>query len=470
MKTKFLIPFLILLAGCATFHREDLSPSQTASEFESRTLSGAELKKYLEQNLHKEIAPWPPEHWDFAMLELAALYYHPDMDVARARWGVAEAGVITAGARPNPAISLLGQHHSDTPGGVSVWTWGSSLDIPLETAGKRGYRIRKAEHLSEAARLNVATIEWKIRSRLRRNLLALYSSSERERLLKDELAIGRAIAGIFDCRLAAGESSGFEAMRSRVDLEKTSLLLSESRKKKAESRVSLAGAIGLPVDALNGITLSFGLFERQPEAVDPGEARKRALLGRPDIGAALAEYEAAQSALQLEIARQYPDIHIGPGYEWDQGDNKWSLGISLELPVLNRNEGPIKEASARRKEAAAKFRALQASVIGEIDTARASYREALKKLKTADSLVATEEDRMRMITKRFDSGDTDLLDLDLAKLDLSAAGLSRFDALVSAQEELGRLEDALQAPLEREAGFSEDGMTDKKPDTKGVRQ
>jgi outer membrane protein TolC len=66
----------------------------------------------------------------------------------------------------------------------------------------------------------------------------------------------------------------------------------------------------------------------------------------------LAEYNASQSALQLEIAKQYPDIHLNPGYEFDQGDNKWSPGLTVTLPILNQNKGPIAEAEAKRTEAA----------------------------------------------------------------------------------------------------------------------
>ena len=54
-------------------------------------------------------------------------------------------------------------------------------------------------------------------------------------------------------------------------------------------------------------------------------------MNRADVRGALAEYAASQSALQLEIANQYPDLHLGPGYGWNTGnagDNKWSLGVS----------------------------------------------------------------------------------------------------------------------------------------------
>jgi cobalt-zinc-cadmium efflux system outer membrane protein len=51
--------FFILATGCATFQPKPLSPSQTASAFEARTLDSVELKKFVEANLRGEVAPWP---------------------------------------------------------------------------------------------------------------------------------------------------------------------------------------------------------------------------------------------------------------------------------------------------------------------------------------------------------------------------------------------------------------------------
>ena len=165
--------------------------------------------------------------------------------------------------------------------------------------------------------------------------------------------------------------------------------------------------------------------------------------------ATLQEYEASQSALQLEIAKQYPDINIGPGYEWDQGDNRWSLGFSIALPVFNQNQGPIAEARARRKEFAAKFVALQAGVIGQIDQAEAAYSESLKNLRTAGSLVSAEDNNLKAIQARFNSGEASRLAFEQAKMEFYIAELSRFDTLILAQADLGELEDAVQRPLNK---------------------
>ena len=99
------------------------------------------------------------------------------------------------------------------------------------------------------------------------------------------------------------------------------------------------------------------------------EIRRRALLQRTDVLSALAAYAASESALRLEIAKQFPDLRLSPGYNYDQGDNEWSLGLSVTIPVLNQNQGAIAEAEARRAEMAAEFNALQARVVNEVEVA-----------------------------------------------------------------------------------------------------
>ncbi len=453
---------LALLSGCAVFHSRPLLPAETAAAFENRALDDVHLREFLEKNIHKEILPWPPESWDFTMLTLAALYYHPDMDVARAKWGVAEAEVVTAGGRPNPAMKLDGRRHSQTAGGLSPWTLGFALDVPVETAGKRGYRIARAGHLSEAARMNIAGAAWQVRSRLRSSLLDLYSAYESEKISTGRLSVQEGIVHLMEQRLSAGEISSPEAAQSRIALNRTRLSLRETQKKIAEGRVNLAKALGLPAVALNKTGISFECFGRIPGNLYPAEARRQALLGRSDILSALSEYEAFQAALQLEIAKQYPDIRLGPGYLWDQGDNVWSLGISVVLPAFNRNEGPVAEAEARRRERAARFTALQAGMIGEIDRSFAGYNAALRELETADSLVSDQLEKLREIEAQFSTGQADRLALLEAQLELFSAKISRLDVFVMAQKSLGMVEDAVQRPVTSPGQFPVNVRTDLK--------
>ena len=97
---------LVLLSavGCVRYHAKPISLAASLDGFESRSLAAPELKGFLHARLGEK--QWPPS-WDLQALTLVALYFHPDMDVARAQWGVAQAGRRTAGEIPNPALSLL---------------------------------------------------------------------------------------------------------------------------------------------------------------------------------------------------------------------------------------------------------------------------------------------------------------------------------------------------------------------------
>ncbi|MBI4620789.1 MAG: TolC family protein [Desulfobacterales bacterium] len=465
-KILVLVVTLIMMVGCATFHPKPIAPDQTASAFESRTLSNIGLKEFVEKNLQHKITIWPPGSWDFEILTLVAFYYHPDLDVARAQWRVAKAGIISAGGRPNPRIGFTPQYNADTAGGLSPWTLGFNLDISIETADKRGYRIAKAKHLSEAARLNIATVVWQVRSRMRKSLLNLYRAELAETLLQNQQKVQEEIVRLLEQRLAFGEASQPDVTQVHIPLIQTRLSLREAQKENAEARVQVADALGLPVNALNDVHISFDFTEQLPSAVDiPLQvARRQALLNRPDILGALSEYAASEAALQLEIARQYPDIHIGPGYSWDQGNNKWSLGFSISLPIFNRNQGPIAEAEARRKEAESRFVALQSRVIGEIDRAFTGYHAALQKLETADFLQSTMKKQLQSIQAMFNAGEEDRLSLLSNQSEFHSIKLLRLDALANSQQSLSLLEDAVQRPLQPLKSFPV--VPEKNPRTK----
>ena len=436
-------------AGCATQSYQDkpLAPGATFSGYEARTLDSAELRTFLEQNLKQETALWPPTSWDLDRLTLAAFYYHPDLDLARAKWGVAEAGIITAGQRPNPQLLPgLIQYNSDAPTGVSPWTIGAVIDIPIETAGKRGYRITQAKQQSQTARFQIASAAWQVRSRVRASLVELYPM---EPILERQLTLQQEILKMLDRRLAVGLASQPEVTQARLSLSRIELTLNEIRKQRAEQRARLAAALGLPLNALNTVTLSLSALEQVPLliAIPKQEAQRQALLNRPDILAALSEYETSQAALRLEIAKQYPDLHPQPGYTWDAGASKWALGLALELPILNRNEGPVAEAKARREQAAANFNVLQARAIGEVEQALAGYEFALGKLTAAEAALSGQRQSERATTAAFKAGEADRLQLVSAEFETASAEQARTEVFIQTQQSVGQLEDALQRPL-----------------------
>jgi len=440
-----------LLAGCAHFDSRPLAPGETAARFEQRTLDNPGLKTFLEKNLNHELSSWPARSWNFEMLTLAALYYHPSLDVARAQWAVAAAGVQTAGARPNPTIGFSPQYVFNSESGVAPWVATLNFDIPIETAGKRGYRLAQAKQLSESARLNIASAAWQVRSNVRARLLDFTAARQRADLLQKQLQVQQRIVALLEQRLQASAVSRSDLTLPRVALAKAEAEFADATRRTIEARVTIAESLGLSAKAVAGVEFGFEL----PLGADAGkdltsaEARQQALRGRADILAALAEYAASQTALQLEIAKQYPDIHLNTGYEYDQGLQKWGLlGLGAELPLLNRNQGPIAEAKARREESAARFMALQAKIIADIDRVLAAREAVLDQVARQHQLTQLAREQVATTEAMLKAGAADNLEVAGAQVEASVNDLVFLDAQTKLQQALGALEDAMQRPLD----------------------
>jgi len=438
---------LAMTAGCTTFRDEPISPETSAAAFEARRLDSPELKTFLEAGLHRELAPWPPKAWGLDLLALAACHYHPQVKVAQAKWEVAEAGIVTAREWLNPTLRLTPQYVTNTAGGISPWIVASSVRAAIETAGKRGYRIARAQNLATAARLNMATVAWQVHSRARTSLLDLYAALHTESLQQEQVQLQKQTVEMQENQLQRGEISQLVLSQGRISLDQARLSLIQTSKRVAEDRAALAAALALPEAALNGIDLSFTCLEKAPPSLPALEVRKAALWSRPDVLSSLSDYQAAQSALQLEIAKQYPDISLGPAYEFDQGQNEWGISLAVTLPVLNQNQGPIAAAEAKRQEAAARFYDLQISVISQVEQAATGYAKALDVLKVAESILAQRVAQERATQRQFEVGDISRLELLTVELDRNAASLSRLQSFVGVQQALGTLEDAVMRLL-----------------------
>ena len=431
--------------GCAMqrYHRAPISPSETAASLERRSLQDAGLRVFLEKNLGHPLSSWPLKSWDLRSLTLAAFYFNPEMEIARAQASVAKAAVITAGARPNPTLSLK-------PGIPSPYLFDLSLSMPIQTAGKRGYQILEAKNLSEAARFGLANTAWQVRSAVRTALVNYFVAIRNEEQMQVQVKILANRVQLLRKRLAVGEIPRPELDLARIDLANARLGALNAGTQVSQDRSLLAGAIGIPVSALHGVELAWPSFDRppNPDSLSPRTIQREAVLNRLDVRQALAAYAAAEASLQLEIARQYPDIQIGPGYAYEEGNNFFTLGLSTTLPIFNRNQGPIAEAEARRKEAAAQFLATQARVIAASEAASARYRGAWKELAEAERVLKLHGGKVRLAQQTFRAGESGPLPVNSELLGSAVAASAKLAALSRAQAALGSLEDAVERPLE----------------------
>jgi cobalt-zinc-cadmium efflux system outer membrane protein len=459
MKTLGLATAIIgtLISGCAyqSYTAKPLDITAIASEFRQHDPSSQDFQAYLKSQGYTD-EQLPLRHWSLNELTYSALYFHADLDVARAMWRAAQAGERIAGQRPNPGVSGDIERHSDTENGISPWTFGLAIDIPIETGGKRQARMDRASSLSEASRIDIAQTAWKVRSRVHASWIAYQAALSQTRLLGEELSLRSEISGMLEARLRAGMVSSLESANARLLAQKTRQLLDTEKANLAELKSRLASHAGLSIQGFNKINLADvdkALVNLRRESLIAGPealnaAQETALLNRLDIRAALARYDAAEAKLRLEIARQYPDIVLSPGYSYDQGDKIWSIGISTLLSLLNKNEGNIAEAEAQREVEAAKFRALQTGIIGELESRKALYLQTLSSVKDAERLLEAQVERTQLSEKQFDQGIIDRLELTAAKLENLLARQNLILSETRVQRAGHALEEIMQYPLE----------------------
>ena len=117
-----------------------------------------------------------------------------------------------------------------------------------------------------------------------------------------------------------------------------------------EARGALSAAEGVPPRAMDSIAI-VPVASHECERLDSvgmDSLETLALSTRPEIARALAEYAGAEASLKLQVAHQFPDLDLGPGFIWDQGVHRWTLALALPALLGFRNRGPIREAEAAR--------------------------------------------------------------------------------------------------------------------------
>ena len=437
-----------LFYGCAHYQAKPLDASENLSRLEQRSLMDSGLRKFVETNLHKTFTEWPPDPLNFETLTLVALYFSPDLNVARAKSHEAEAVKISAGERPNPSIGFSPAYNTSTPsGGGSPWILGLTFDFPIETFGKRDYRISEAQYLSDAAKLAIAGTAWDVRTNLKKAMIALWHANVQEQLANEKSEAMDELVRISSARFKAGDIDKNELISMQLSAQQAHIEYSAVKGQKAGLLISLEGAAGLAPHALDELNIDLSCFEQAPTEIPSSSARRIALLNRADILSSIADYAAVESALRLEIAKQYPDLNVSPGYEYDQGDNKWQLGLQITLPLFNRNRGAIAEAEARRTTASANFNALQAKILNDIEYYITLFRNEQDKLAGAVAALDNYKNQAEFFQKQYEVGEVDKKTAISSRLQVINAESIRLDSQVKTQESLADIEHTLQTPL-----------------------
>jgi len=394
----------------------------------------------------------PIQQWELDDLIHCALFFNPSLDVARAQWRSAEAAKLSAAEMRLPSIGGQYSKSNNASEEISPHAYGLSIEIPIETANKRNIRIESAQHLSEAAKLRIAQAAWQLRNDVTKAFNEYQANRQQIKLLSKEQAYRQDVVAIYQKRIDLGESSNIELSKAKLQLQTLNTELESKQRHHLVLLSSLASSLGLPLAQVEQMQIADAANTKIPGTSASNtqaqtDLQTQALLNRLDIRIALERYAIAETKLKLEIARQYPDIVISPGYAYEFGDKIWSLGLSSLMTILTKNKLAIAEATQLREVEAKQFEALQTNVIAEVNVANARLTQAMQLLENQKNLYRQQQANTRRMDSRLRTGEIDRLELSYAKLEEVLAEQHIALANFQLASSINDLENAIQAPL-----------------------
>jgi cobalt-zinc-cadmium efflux system outer membrane protein len=428
-----------LAAACVDAPRRPLDAVAIERDLAARSLRDPELRDLCVARLGASPAPWPPASIDMPVLTLAAWRYRPELGAARAEIAIAEARVQTAGTLPNPRFSVQPGVVSES--GTSLFL-AAALEFAIPTGGKRQQQVAVAEQGVELARLLAAESAWRIYVEVRDAVLEAAFAQRAQTLAERFAQLRTMFAEQVEALVRAGAAASPDLLTARIEADRACAAAAQTSTQLALARAHVAAACGVPAADLVGHTLA-------PPTLMSDGVPEQAVLERLDLQRGLAEYELAERALELELRKQYPDVHLGPGYEYDQGARKYLFGIGVDLPLFDRNQGPIAEALAQRDAVAARFREREAAALAAVDVARAELGAAAVHLEVyGDDARARVQKRRDAAVRALAAGALDRTSVTQAEFEVIVFEQARLDAERARLQAQAHFEDALQRSLD----------------------
>lgn len=297
-----------------------------------------------------------------------------DLRLAREAAAAAEARVITAGAMPNPGFSALREQLSGDSGDYHETSL--VLSQTLELGGQRGLRRGTARGMADAAGLRLEATRSRLAFEVHQAYLRAAAAESDLAVLTETTEVFRRVEESGRKRFTEGDISRLDRNRIQIELARYETLLARAQLAlRAASREltllvapdSIAFSMFLPAEMLS---------EHATEASIPSlEAALLAATGRSDVRAAEAEVAAAEAALTLQRRIPIPDLTLSSGYKRQaDGFQGAVVGVSVPLPLWNRNRGGIAEAEVNLSAALARRELVLHRAENDIRRAWETYR------------------------------------------------------------------------------------------------
>ena len=275
-----------------------------------------------------------------------AMLQNPELRTYPYDLRAAEARVLQAGLWPNPELEIEVEEFagSDDRSGFDAAETTVQVGQPIELGGKRDKRVRLASLDKELVQWDYESARLDVMRDVRQAFAAVLAAQDRVALAERLLDLSRQAHAAVAQRVEAGKDSPVDELRAGVVLSKSRIGLQKAQKALSVARHNLAAAWG-------GRTVYFeraagDFYEVSPLA--PPEDSAAAVAANPDIARWETQEQRQRAALRLEKARAEPDVIIGGGVQRfeETDDSALVFGLSVPIPLFDRNQGGIRQAIA----------------------------------------------------------------------------------------------------------------------------
>ena len=292
-----------------------------------------------------------------------ALEGNPEVAAAKRQWEATEGQVLQGRSRPNPELAYSLE---DTRSKTRTQSW--QLNLPVELGGKRAARTKAAEKTREQAQAQLAELQATVRANVAAAYFDVLTAQERLVLARDSAALAKSSTDTVSKRVAAGKVSPVEESKARVAEAgvRVELAQAASEQRNALSRLfALLGRIDAPYTVLEGKA------ENLPSV--PSLADLQPLISSaPGVVLARIEVDRRKALTALELSKRVPDVTVSVGMQRSNETQRNVLlfGVSVPLPVFDRNQGNLLEALKLEDKARDELQAATVRLHSEVAQAR----------------------------------------------------------------------------------------------------
>ncbi|MGJ9417909.1 TolC family protein [Massilia sp. CMS3.1] len=371
------------------------------------------------------VAPGTPAPIDLQAAIRLALE-QPGLRAAAYEVAASEAAVDQAGRYPNPELEYLREGQQ-----AGTRTTTVQINQPIELGGKRRARLALAQGGVTLARGELAAQRQDIRSDVIAGYYAVLVAQERQQLAQSLIELARRGVDVASKRVAAGKISPIDETKARLAAVDASVELSQASGELAIARTKLGALIGKRADA---ITLAAHYPEQLPD-VKPLAALLAAVGDSAPVQRARGHLAAQVAQTDVERAARIPDVTVSVGRQRDDEARRRQtvVGLSVPLPLFNRNGGNLSAALRRSDKAHEELAAAQVSAASDLENAYTRYAVARNEVALLRQDVLPNASSAYALTlKGFEFGKFSYLDVLDAQRTLFQSRSRHWNALLAA--------------------------------------